>query len=183
MNAGARELRERPYQAEADQRVIELAADKGTMPKGLPALLEWYARACDNETPTALHGSQVWRDRLAGHELAAGQQPVGASDTGAPAYDDEFRRRLENGPSEIDRADHDTSGRVFFLRPVDAALARIERKGKPLMKQHLKLLASAGFDWRVRADRLGWAHEEYEVYIREALIMLWREFREWVRSD
>ena len=64
------------------------------------------------------------------------------------------------------------------MRPLASALARIARDRKPLMARTLLSVAMAGFDWRVVADRGSWAHEMFEVYIREALIRLWREHRE-----
>ncbi len=177
--------RETPYRGEATARAAELAERKATMPKDLPGLLRWFEEECSTETPDALHTAQVWRDRVTSNEAKAGVKPVGGSDTGALAYDDDFRRRLENGPSEVDQRDPGVtgSGRVYFMRPIASALSRIARAGKPLMSRHLQLLAWASFDWRQRADAIGWAHEEYEVYIREALIRLWFAHRDWVRSD
>lgn len=182
----ARAARERPYQREADERIVEIANAKTTMPKDLPGLLAEYEAACSSETPNDLHSSQVWRDRVSAGELESGVHPVGASESGALAYSDEFRRRIENSAAEVDHGDDEAavaSGRVYFMRPVQAALGRIARRGRPLMARHLQLLAWAGFDWRARADKIGWAHEEYEVYIREALITWWREQRDWVRSS
>lgn len=182
----ARAALERPYQREADARVVEIAERKATMPKDLGGLLQWFQLECSTETPDALHGSQVWRDRVTAAELEDGVNPVGASETGALAYADDFRRRIENGPSEVDHGDEDAavrSGRVYFKRPVQAALSRIARRGRPLMARHLQLLAWAGFDWRKRADASVMPLEIYEVYIRQALIELWREHRDWVRSD
>lgn len=180
--AVARDLKERPYQREADARAVELAVAKATMPKDLHRLLQWFELECSAETPDALHSAQVWRDRVNPTELRAGLTPVGASDTGALAFDDDFRRHLENGPSELDHRDDIVDGRRYYLRPVRAALSRIARRGRPLMARHLQLLAG-GFDWKKRADAIGWAHEEYEVYIREALIQLWLAHRVSARSD
>lgn len=155
------------------------------MPKDLGGLLQWFELACSAETPDRLHVHAVWRDRVSPSESEVGIKPVGGSETGTPAYAEPFRKALENAPSELDKTDPATTstGQAYFLRPVAAAIARIARAGKPLMARHLLMLRAAGFDWRGRANRIGWAHEEYEVYIREALIRLWREHREWVRSD
>jgi hypothetical protein len=175
----------RPHAHEHEASVAARAAQVATMPKDLDALLRWFEVEWSLEIPAELHGAQVWRDRVSAQEADHGLTPVGASDTGALAYADEFRRRLENAPSEVDRQDPETtrSGRVFFRRPIAAAIARIARDGKPLMSRTLIAVGLAGFDWRGVADRGEWPHEMFEVYLREALIRLWREHREWVRSD
>jgi len=148
----------------------------GVRPKDLPGLLRWYEQACSDEMPDRDHVRGVWHDFVTPDEARRGIKPVGGSQSGAPAYSEPFRKRIENTPSEVDQDG-------YYLRPIEAALSRIARAGQPLMSRHLQMLAWAGFDWRRRADLIGWAHEEYEVYIREALIHLWREYRERTRFD
>jgi hypothetical protein len=118
------------------------------MPKDLPGLLRWYADQCSNETPTGLHKHELWKDSRTQHEIEQGYHTVGGSELGSPAYNEDFRQRLENSPSQTDEEG-------YYVRPVASALARIGRHGKPLMARHLLLLASAGFDWRVRAAAIG----------------------------
>jgi hypothetical protein len=180
-----RDQLERPFRVDHELRNAELAVTRAAMPKDLPALLRWFEELWALEIPEELHSSAIWRDRVSPSELKAGVRPVGSSETGALAYADEFRRRLENGPSEVDGADPATagSGRVYYARPIAAALSRISRKGKPLMARTLIAIGLAGFDWRAVADRGSWPHEMFEVYARESLIRLWFEHREWVRSD
>ncbi|MCV5968750.1 hypothetical protein, partial [Lactococcus petauri] len=52
---------ERPHRQE-HERSTEARMGKGIMPKSLPLLLRWYATGWDEEVPTALHKSEVWRD-------------------------------------------------------------------------------------------------------------------------
>lgn len=154
------------------------------MPKSLEGLLAWYAEQCRLETPDDLHRRGVWSDRPSRAEQTDGYRAQGGSALGAPAYSEEFRRRLENGPSQIDEQDmlRPSTGQTYFMRPVAAALSRMARNGHPTMARHLMQLAAADFDWRARSRLIGWTYEEYEVYIRESLIRLWHEFREWVRA-
>ena len=162
--------RETPYRRE-HERSASQRMETGVMPKSLDGLLAWFAEQCSNESPDRLHVHAVWKDRVTQHEQEQGIQAVGGSDTGAPAYSEPFRKLIENAPSETDQDG-------YYLRPLASALSRIARRGNPLMARHLMLLAWAGFDWRKRAGAIGWADEEYEVYLREALIRLFREYRE-----
>ena len=166
----ARRQIETPYALD-HERSLARRMTAGVMPKDLPGLLRWYEAQWSMETPDRLHVHAVWRDFVTQHEAANGLQSVGGSDSGAPAYAEPFRKRLENSPSEID-----PDG--YYMRPLASALARIARDRKPLMARTLLSVAMAGFDWRAVADRGSWAHEMFEVYIREALIRLWREHRE-----
>ena len=132
---------------------------KGIMPKTLPGLLHWYATGRDEEVPTALHKSEVWRDH--------GEHAQGGSRLGTPAHTDSFRRYLEGMSSELD-ADG------YFARPMHAALSRVHRS-RPLTARALFAVAQSGYDWRGVAERGHWATEMFEVYITAALMMLWRE--------
>lgn len=174
-----RQLRETPYKADHDTRVTSLMEERGTMPKTLNGLLVWYARECFGEVPAELHTSQVWRDRVNLAEAENGVRPVGSSDTGALAYADDFRRTIENSPSEIDEDG-------YYRRPIASALSRLARKRVPkggsLMAARLIALARLGFDWQRQADNIGWHHDEMHVYMREALICLWNEYRAEPRS-
>lgn len=141
------------------------------MPKDLRGLMAWYEEQWSLETPDRLHVHAVWKDRVTSHEQGEGIQPVGGSDTGAPAYSEPFRKRLENSPSELD-----VDG--YYMRPLASALSRLGNGGHPLMARSLMSVAMAGFDWRAVADRGHWPHEMFEAFIREALIQLWRTHRD-----
>jgi hypothetical protein len=146
--------------AKAHTVSVERRMGKGIMPKALPGLLRWYAEGWDSEVPTAIHKSEVWRDH--------GPQAQGGSKLGTPAHSDPFRRYLENMPSEMD-ADG------YYTRPMHAALSRLGRR-HPLTARALFAVAQSGYDWRGVAERGHWADEMFEVYIAEALRMLWREY-------
>lgn len=141
------------------------------MPKDLPGLLRWYEEQWSLETPERIHVHAVWRDQVTAYEAEQGVKPVGGSDTGAPAYSEPFRQRLENGPSQVDEDG-------YYARPMSAALARVGRHGRPMMARTLLSVAMTGFDWRAVADRGKWPHEMFEDYLREALIRVWREYRD-----
>lgn len=136
--------------------------DKGDQPKGLPALLRWYAKAWEAEIPDKLHASGIWRDH--------GTQAEGGSALGSLPWSDPFRRYLENSPSEIDEDG-------YFRRPIHAALSRLSRPW-PMMSRTLFAIAQAGFLWRDVATRGHWAVEMFEIYTEEALRRLWREYAE-----
>lgn len=159
-----------PY-APDHERSLAQRMETGVMPKDLTGLVRWFEQQSSLETPDRLHVHAVWKDQATQHEREQGYRPVGGSDTGAPAYSEPFRKRLENSPSETDQDG-------YYMRPLASALSRIARRGYPLMARHLMMLASAGFDWRKRAGAIGWAPEEYEVYLAECLRRLWKEHRE-----
>lgn len=165
-----RQHRLTPY-ARDHRRSLERRMDVGVMPKDLNGLLRWFEEQWSLETPDALHARGVWRDRVSRGEAEQGITPVGGSDSGAPAYHEPFRRRLENSPSETDQDG-------YYVRPLASALSRIARNGKPLMTRTLLAVGMAGFDWRKVADHGHLPHEMFEVYVKEALIRLWRELRE-----
>lgn len=158
-------------------------AQQAQMPKTLEGLIRWFQGEVKMEMPDNLHTQAIWRDRVSKVELRAGQKPVGSSDTGSLAYDDEFRRILENGPSQVDLGDKTVDGRVYFVRPIAAAISRMGRNGHPLTARMLLRLSAAGFDERKVMPLYTTHREVWEVYLREALIRLWREYREWTRSD
>ena len=173
---GALEARERPYRAEAEERA-EQRAQKGTMPKSLPSLLDWYARGWDEEVPERLHTVEVWNGRqqfrtieVDGKRRVAAVWPdalVGGSALGSHADTSLFRRYLEGYAGE-----RDADG--YYVRPMHAALARLATRDH-WMARNLFAVAQAGYDWKGVADRGGWVHGMYIVYIEEALRRLWRE--------
>lgn len=150
---------EQPHKADHERSAYQ-RMDKGIMPKTLPGLLRWYSEGWDMEVPTALHKSEVWRDH--------GPQAQGGSKLGTLAHTDSFRRYLEGMSSEMD-ADG------YYARPMHAALSRVHRS-RPLTARALFAVAQSGYDWRGVAERGHWAEEMFEVYIAEALRLLWREY-------
>lgn len=150
---------EQPHRA-AHVQSAEARMGKGIMPKTLPALLHWYATGWDEEVPTALHKSEVWRDH--------GPDAQGGSRLGTPAHTDSFRRYLEGMSSEMD-ADG------YYSRPMHAALSRLHRS-HPLTARALFAVAQSGYDWRGVAERGHWAEEMFRVYVTAALMMLFREY-------
>lgn len=164
-----------PYAPE-HERSLNRRMESGVMPKDLGSLLRWYEDQWSLETPDRLHVQAVWKDKVTLAEAEQGIQPVGGSDTGAPAYSETFRQRIENSPSQLDEDG-------YYIRPLASALSRIGRgtqshRAAPIMARVLMSVVNAGFDWCSVADRSGWHHEMFEVYLREALIRLWKEHRE-----
>ncbi len=152
---------ETPFRHE-HERSAEARMNKGIMPKALPELRNWYIQTFNAEVPQNVHKNEVWRDY--------GEHAEGGSALGSPAYSDPFRRYIENMPSELDMDG-------YFIRPCHAALSRLGRR-KPLIARHLFRLAMSGGDWRRHADNIGWTHEEMELFISEALRLIWREYSE-----
>jgi len=155
----------------------------GKMPKSLSGLMLWFERQIREELPERLHKHEPWHDRVSGREACAGIQPVGGSDTGAPAFAGDFRLYIEDSPSRLDYRDPaSASGIMYYQRPMAATLARIARDGRPLMARTLLAVAAARFDWRVVADGGNWPHEMFEEYLRSALIRAWLQYRDWTEA-
>lgn len=157
---GRHEL-EAPYQGDHDRSKLS-AMVKAAPPKGLGPLVTWFRDVIADESPITLHKGGVWRDH--------GQDAAGGSKLGAPAISDAFRRFIEGVPWQTD-----PDG--YYVLPFRAALARISRRW-PMTARHLYRLALVDGDWRRHADNVAWQHEEMELYIGEALRMLWREYSE-----
>lgn len=148
------------------------------MPKALEGLLAWYAGLWDEEVPDRLHTVEVWNGRQAfrtieqdGKRRVVAVWPdelVGGSALGSHADTSLFRRYMEGYAAE-----RDADG--YYVRPMHAALARLARRDH-WMARNLFAVAQAGYDWKGVADRGGWVHGMYRVYIEEALRRLWREF-------
>lgn len=152
---------ETPYRREHESSA-ESRLNKGIMPKALPELRAWYIGTFNSEVPDTVHKNEVWRDY--------GDHAEGGSVLGAPAYSDPFRRYMENVPSELD-----VDG--YFVRPVHAALSRLERR-KWFAARHLFRFAMVGGDMARYADVVRMVREVAEDYISECLRQLWREYAE-----
>lgn len=175
-------LRETPYRRDSERRAQERMLEDGVMPKHIPGLIAWFQRKVFLETPDALHSGKVWSDHVSVEESQSGIQPVGSSDTGALAYAADFRRIIESSPSATDNRNPDESGRVAYFRPIAAALSRMHRNGKPLSARILMRVAAANFDWVQVGTTLGYPREIWDMYLKEALICLWMEHRDWARA-
>ena len=147
-----------PY-AREHERSMEARMGRGVQPKGLPALVAWFREVVAAEAPVALHKGGVWRDH--------GQDAEGGSHLGSPATSDAFRRFVEGVPWQTD-----PDG--YYVLPFRAALSRMSRRW-PMTARHLYRLALVDGDWRRHADNVAWQREEMELYVAEALRMLWRE--------
>lgn len=150
-----------PYQRE-HERSLEARMGKGAMPKGIDALVAWFREVIAAEAPVAIHKGGVWRDH--------GEHAEGGSHLGSPAISDSFRRFIEGVPWQTD-----PDG--YYVMPFRAALSRMSRRW-PMAARHLYRLALVDGDWRRHADNVAWQREEMELYIAEALRMLWREHSE-----
>lgn len=150
-----------PY-ARDHERSLESRMGKGTMPRGLDALVTWFRGVCHDEPPVALHRQGVWRDH--------GQHAEGGSHLGSPAPTDSFRRFIEGVPWQTDEDG-------YYLHPLRAAFDRMSRR-YPIMARHLFRLALVDGDWRRHAEAVAWQYEEMAVYVEEALRRLWREYSE-----
>ena len=174
---GAFETRDRPH-ADENTASAERMADRARMPKTLGQLLTWYSRLWDEEVPERLHTGEVWNGRqqfrtieVDGKKRVVDVWPgvlVGGSALGSHADTSLFRRYMESYAAETDEDG-------YYVRPCHAALGRLATRDH-WMARNLFALAQAGYDWRSVADRGGWVHGMYAVYIEEALRRLWREY-------
>jgi hypothetical protein len=152
---------ESPYKRESD-RSMDRAMSRGVMPKSLDALVAWLMACEASELPTELHKHEVWRDY--------GEHAEGGSALGAPAYDDGFRRLIENSPSALD-ADG------YYQTPLRAALSRLRRRW-PIPANHIDVLLRMKGDWHLLAEQAHLHDQVARIYLAEALRMLWREHSE-----
>lgn len=150
-----------PY-ARDHERSLEDRMGRGVQPRGLDALVTWFRGVIASEAPVTLHRGGVWRD----HGLDA----EGGSHLGSPAISDAFRRFIEGVPWQTD-----PDG--YYVMPFRSALSRMSRRW-PMAARHLYRLALVDGDWRRHADNVAWQREEMEIYVAEALRMLWREYSE-----
>lgn len=199
----ARVALERPHQRE-HERSAEQRMGKGIMPKSLPGLLRWYATGWDEEVPTALHRSEVWRASKQDQDkrgacrcdhMGDADQPLHLGVCchlvdGKPMHTRGGYEAIPRGPAGsalgtkadtdpfqryLHNAAQETDEDAYYRRPMHAALYRIG-KDHPLMARALFGLAQCGYDWRGLGTRGHWPVEMFEVYIEEALRRLWIEY-------
>ncbi len=163
--------------AEMHQRSLGQRAATGLPPHGFGRLTAWYRMAWDDEIPTRLHG---------------GFETVGDQDIlGGPRWTDEWRRYLTGGDRAL--APIEQPGEVaYYERPLHAAYAFVAQR-RPDLARLAWFYAKSGYDVEITARNFPWgcscpehlsAHttplsREFALpLIREALIALWRAYRD-----
>ena len=173
-----------PYQSDHAGSIARKAAP----PKNL---LAWFLEAFRSETPTEIegHGAFVGQPDKPGRETlwAKVTRPAdlsGGSLLGSPAFVDDFRRFIEDGPRQVERAEyegHQDRG-VHYRYPLRAALAELGGRGKPtddfpFMARVLYRTAVRDGDWDGACESMGiYPVAVRKVYIEEALRRLWRHY-------
>lgn len=169
-NAATNAAKGAPYKAGHDTSAAG-RMQRARQPETLPGYLRWYAEAWDDEVPTTLHKVEVW---ASSGEIVDGSgdkvSDPGGSKLGTRAWGNQFRRYMENVDSECD-ADG------FYIRPMHAALSRMERRW-PLTARSLFAVAQSGYDWRGVAERGHWAEEMFYRFLMDAFAALWKEYRD-----
>ena len=155
-------LRAQPFEAEHRSSVARQMAQ----PKGLGPLLAWFLREWSAEVPTSVHMRGVWHDHVG---LTEDRRSVGGSLIGSPALASDFRRYIENSPSEIDQDG-------WYARPVHRALASMTGRNanSVFMARFLFALARAAGDVDAAAQSFGIPPEVAPVYAEAAMFRLWR---------
>ena len=165
-------MRQEPHAAQ-HERSISIRAQRGVMPRNLPALLAWYRAEWSSEIPARLHHRGVEWDgpgAIVREDFTVEQDRGGGSLIGTPRLAGEWRAYLFGSPK---RVDEDGS----YILPIHAALAlmagRNVRSPSSFMARFLLALALADFDWRrvclawhIR-EEVGWCYTEV------ALARLW----------
>lgn len=143
-------------------------------PRGVAALVAWYAASYQEAIPPTLHRLEPWSDQPTAGERQAGVRPVGGSRLGSPAYSPAFRAWLEASP-------HARDAEGEFVWPFRSALARF-RGERPQLAALLDRLARCGFDWRALIEQPMYLQQDVvmvlpaeplEVLLEAALTRLW----------
>ena len=141
-------LRDTPYASE-HRSSVEAGMERGRKPEGLDALIAWFMDGYREENPPRIHRSDL-------------------DDGGVPDLAGEFRRYID-APSSID-----DDG--YYVTPIRAAMARLEREGKPLMARTLFQLAQCDGNWVLLSQRLDWPLYYCGKHLERALGILWSCF-------
>lgn len=151
-------------------------------PRGLHELLKWFRLRFTEEMPEDIHGAALWHDFVSRPEAKAGLQPEGGSLLGTPAWDDGFRRLLENSPRELEVSSFDGSkaraGDEHYARPMRAAIANVSGGDEARRKraEYLLRVAASGFDWYKPALKMGIPSWAAAVYAEDSLFVLYRTY-------
>ena len=136
-------------------------------PHGLMELLSWFESEWQAQAPDELHKRELWRDYVAANEQWA--RSGGGSVLGTHAWSEGMRRLLE--------APHAADADGFYIHPLAAALARIERRDG-YMAAFLRAIALAGFEISPVGFRCGLPESVTMVYALAALDALQRAYRD-----
>lgn len=172
-----------PYQADHATSV----ARKAQPPKDL---VGWFLEAFRSETPTAMNGHSVFvgqPDKPGKETLWARETKTadlsGGSLLGSPGDVADFRRFIEDGPRQVERAEYEGSQdhNVHYRYPLRAALAELGGRGKvtdeyPFMARVLYRTAMRDGDWDGACESMGIIGPVRRVYVEEALRRLWRHY-------
>lgn len=178
-----RDALERPYLSDFEDSERR-RAENVRMPKTLPALLHWFAKAMSDEIPSTIHREGVWADHTkratvrqdgqvahvdCGREACETPhfpRGTGGSLIGSPDEAGGFRAYMYGSPSQTDEEGS-------YLRPLHRAISELDRSGRPLMARMLFGLAASGYDWKAIAERGHWAEEQFADYLEWSLRKLW----------
>lgn len=151
-------------------------------PRGLHELLKWFRQRFTEEMPEDIHGAALWHDFVSRIEAKAGVQPDGGSLLGTPAWDDGFRRLMENSPRELEVSSFDgnkaRAGDEHYARPMRAAIANVSggEESRRKRAEFLLRVAASGFDWYQPAVKMGIPSFAAAVYAEDALFVLYRTY-------
>lgn len=151
-------------------------------PRGLHELLRWFRERFTEEMPEDIHGAALWHDYVSRTEAKAGVQPEGGSLLGTPAWDDGFRRLMENSPKELEVSRFDGNsardGDEHYARPMRAAIANVSggEEARRKRAEYLLRVAASGFDWYQPAVKMGIPSFAAAVYAEDALFVLYRTY-------
>lgn len=172
-----------PYQTDHASSI----ARKAQPPKNL---LGWFLEAFRCETPIEMNGHSVFvgqpdkpgRETLWARGSRASELS-GGSLLGSPAFTDDFRRFIEDGSRQVERAEYEGNQdrTVHYRYPLRAALAELGGRGKatdeyPFMARVLYRTAMRDGDWDGACESMGIIGPVRWVYVQEALRRLWRHY-------
>ena len=176
-------VRREPYEADHAGSV----ARKAQPPKNL---LGWFLEAFRAETPDAMNGHDVFvgqPDKPGRETLWAKRSTVaelsGGSLLGSPRDVSSFRRFIEEGAKQVERAEYENQKDpvVHYTFPLRAALAELAGRGRdtddyPFMARTLYRTALRDGDWDSACASMGICEPVRKVYVEEALRRLWTKF-------
>lgn len=178
-----RQFRDTPYGVEHEASVRR----KAQPPKNL---LGWFLEQFRAETPdqTGTHSVFVGPPDRPGRETlwAKRSKPaelVGGSVLGSPNMVDDFRRFIEDGDEQTERAEYEGHADPVrsYRYPLRAALSRMAGHGAatdtyPFMARTLYRTALRDGDWDGACASMGICEPVRKVYIDEALRRLWMRY-------
>lgn len=154
-------------------------------------LLGWFLEAFREEMPDATEGHDVF----VGQPDKPGRETLWARDTkvaelsggsllGSPRQVDAFRRFIEDGPFQKERAEYEGHADpvLHYKFPLRAALAELAGRGRdtdpyPFMARTLYRTALRDGDWDGACASMGICEPVRWVYIQVALERLWNRYR------